>query len=1074
MPRSKSNDLLRSNGTIDSLRSSNRFSNFKALKQWGKHRLKLSITKINEARIDEGAEHETPQANANNSSNDSVKLTKPKPKTQAEKMLKQNPLYSSSEKLFPSTNVEPEIRKCTTVPNPVKLRTSMTRRQRRNKQYRCEEPNSSSGNWSASSESGRTSASSEIAMHNKSSASCTSLNHSKPPMTLCPPALTKRRINTSTSSSITSDETLTHDIPSSGYIDYDDETSSMYSCDTEGYFTSFHVDSGLKTLKEEETLTAVPALISTSALINESSVSSSIGDSLHSMSRTTNSISDSDYELFGKGSTSTTASSAGTVCTTLLGSLSNNSLVETPVAPERKSSLNSKLSNISNYAKPKVLLNKHDSILSNMSKDNDTSRNLRSPFSITANMDAMVSNAVPLATFSDLEISETSDFEGVEHIERMHGKTKINTNRIPSICVITPSHSDDEDRVAAMESMLSSLNINQNGMLMGEMDDEMTIAQVHAVHADENDNNLSNLVKWTTPTLTAKFPIEKSLDQPDGEYVTITDVATYPNTYRYDDNVDNNLEQILSDNLNLTTEYVSLNELPCNMNYNRSKNLKNGKNTKLIDGKNVQRNANGMFVYDSNTLRYKRSLCTTFKGISSDDVNKPNNVSKTNDKMQQITNADKGVSQDGSPPFDKMASHSSLHSLDDVYVTLAVDRNSTTKNAQKAMTSTEAGKIDKKQRFIEKKQFFKKICKINFNDKFSFYFHTELSDSSKDLKSYTWPLPSRFAATAKTPKRRFSWENLIKTPKNVNLFRKRTSNKLNMSSSFIASKSQSKPAFKTSTPLKEARDSVNTSNTSTFANNTSIVHNNRHIEAQRTTCSDRMGSPKTSLNEFKKLLLNANIKKAMTSSKPSAVELLKLKQDVANSTPIKILDLSASPKLFTNRRLFQHSQASSSSHGQHKKINVLSPRSRWKHNNFNKSYISSIPEAIVEDDMFESKPTESPPIRDKSNSPDSKSLKTMNDLDRAGEMTPSTSKNQLIIAETESSPETGIIETNFSMKDNIFLQIEENNFMPGEVKPFATGLRTHQNGPAKPIRSHHIQSTEPTTTTPPPSLETSF
>lgn len=359
-----------------------------------------------------------------------------------------------------------------------------------------------------------------------------------------------------------------------------------------------------------------------------------------------------------------------------------------------------------------------------------------------------------------------------------------------------------------------------------------------------------------------------------------------------------------------------------------------------------------------------------------------------------------------------------------------------------------------------------------FLTKFYFFFLTELSDSSKDLKSYTWPLPSRYTAAAKTPKRRFSWENLLKTPKKVKLLKKHASNKLNLTSSFNVSKSQSKPAFKTSTPLKEARDSVNTSNTSTFTKNTSIVQNNRHIEAQRTTCSDRLGSPKTSLNEFKKLLLNANIKKAMPSSKPSAVELLKLKQDAAKSTPIKILDLSASPKLFTNRRLFQHSQASSSS--QHKKINVLSPRSRWKHNNFNKSYISSIPEA-VEDDMLESKPTESHPIGDKSNSPDSKSLK-MNDLDRASEMTPSTSTNQLIIAETESSPETGIIETNFSMKDNIFLQIEENNFMPGEVKPFATGLRTHQNCPAKPIRSHHMQSTESTTTTttPPPSLETSF
>ena len=29
----------------------------------------------------------------------------------------------------------------------------------------------------------------------------------------------------------------------------DDEASSLYSCDAEGYYTSFHIDSGLKTLK---------------------------------------------------------------------------------------------------------------------------------------------------------------------------------------------------------------------------------------------------------------------------------------------------------------------------------------------------------------------------------------------------------------------------------------------------------------------------------------------------------------------------------------------------------------------------------------------------------------------------------------------------------------------------------------------------------------------------------------------------------------------------------------------------------------------------------------------------------
>lgn len=118
----------------------------------------------------------------------------------------------------------------------------------------------------------------------------------------------------------------------------------VYSCDTEGYYTSFHMDSGLKTLKEEEigsgfSLPPTP-LHSTSALSNCSS-----GRGSASLAQLT---AESEYELFGKGSTSTTASSAGTVCTTLLADHSrggdnslgsDRSLSKGPTVPERKSSL---------------------------------------------------------------------------------------------------------------------------------------------------------------------------------------------------------------------------------------------------------------------------------------------------------------------------------------------------------------------------------------------------------------------------------------------------------------------------------------------------------------------------------------------------------------------------------------------------------------------------------------------------------------------------------------------------------------------------------------------------------------
>lgn len=117
--------------------------------------------------------------------------------------------------------------------------------------------------------------------------------------------------DTSASSSVTSEGTLTPDIIHDGAVvpfSDDGETSSVYSCDTEGYYTSFHMDSGLKTLREEEPVPASP-------LVKSNNVCSPIVEN--------------EYELFGRGSTSTTTSSAGTVCTTLMA----------PPPPERKSSL---------------------------------------------------------------------------------------------------------------------------------------------------------------------------------------------------------------------------------------------------------------------------------------------------------------------------------------------------------------------------------------------------------------------------------------------------------------------------------------------------------------------------------------------------------------------------------------------------------------------------------------------------------------------------------------------------------------------------------------------------------------
>lgn len=121
--------------------------------------------------------------------------------------------------------------------------------------------------------------------------------------------------DTSASSSVTSEGTLTPDIIQDITVvpfSDDGETSSVYSCDTEGYYTSFHMDSGLKTLREEEPMPQSPL-----------TKTNDIG------SDPTSPIVENEYELFGRGSTSTTTSSAGTVCTALMA----------PPPPERKSSL---------------------------------------------------------------------------------------------------------------------------------------------------------------------------------------------------------------------------------------------------------------------------------------------------------------------------------------------------------------------------------------------------------------------------------------------------------------------------------------------------------------------------------------------------------------------------------------------------------------------------------------------------------------------------------------------------------------------------------------------------------------
>ncbi|KYB29257.1 hypothetical protein TcasGA2_TC032158 [Tribolium castaneum] len=431
--RSKSSDLLRSSNKKD---SPDKKSHFNTLKQWGKNRYDRFMNKSSESKsekkddIDDFNIYET------------VTMKRKRNVDKDRRSHERNPSISSSEKSSVNLPVSSPLSSVMNI--AVKLReSSAQRRQRRSGgSNKDEPPHSSSGNWSASSESGRASIGSEFTSTTqpKSTTSAATSNNSLNQQ--APNSANSRRrfvANTSTSSSITSEGTLTPDIIHD--LHEDGETSSVYSCDTEGYYTSFHMDSGLKTLKEED-LPCTP-LHSTSAF------SSSSNNTM---------TAENEYELFGKGSTSTTTSSAGTVCTTLRASESNRSLNGCPAVPERKSSL-SKHSNKDNSP---------ESSLERDETSEKTGTVKRSPATNKASVVAMVHKQVngdvspdsghntsssPIESISspngvrsgsEFEFSESSDMEGPERIERIRIKTTINSSRIPSMCVITPPHSDDE------------------------------------------------------------------------------------------------------------------------------------------------------------------------------------------------------------------------------------------------------------------------------------------------------------------------------------------------------------------------------------------------------------------------------------------------------------------------------------------------------------------------------------------------------------------------------------------------------------------------------------------------------
>lgn len=543
----------------------------------------------------------------------------------------------------------------------VKLReSSQQRRLRRASNENKDEMHSSSGNWSASSESGRASIGSEITTHPKSTTSAATSSNSL--NTHTPGSVNSRRKynpNNSTSGSVTSEGTLTPDIIHD--LHEDGETSSVYSCDTEGYYTSFHMDSGLKTLKEEDG--PVTPLHSTTTFSNSSS--SNVGLSA-----------ENEYELFGRGSTSTTTSSAGTVCTTLRASESSRSLSNGPAVPERKSSLNKskekspesslerdissdktgtvKRSPLNhNKAPPTIVAVIHKNDEGDVSPDsghNTSNSPIESANSPNGNRSC-----------SEFEFSESSDMEGADRIERIRIKTTINSSRIPSMCAITPPHSDDESvknydmvKERNTRNQINKENLNDLDILKETKKIQLInvnpisgYATIETVDVQENQtgsqskalrapspsggsvvikespksqqsqpifkatlmplNNMFGKLKNNLSNL-RKSPGNVAQENNNGEqYEKIADVKNNNNKSPIYDSVNKNLKAVLSGKIR-ETEYVSLNELPSNETITESDSLERRKR----QGARVTLNAEGKVVYSSDSLP-RRKGATTFE-----------------------------------------------------------------------------------------------------------------------------------------------------------------------------------------------------------------------------------------------------------------------------------------------------------------------------------------------------------------------------------------------------------------------------------------------------------------------------
>lgn len=196
-----------------------------------------------------------------------------------------------------------------------------------------------------------------------------------------------------------------------------------------------------------------------------------------------------------------------------------------------------------------------------------------------------------------------------------------------------------------------------------------------------------------------------------------------------------------------------------------------------------------------------------------------------------------------------------------------------------------------------------------------------------------------------------------------------------------------------------------------------------NVEVPSTTlCSDRLGTPKTSLMDFKKLLLNKNT--SVRSGKMSAVELLKQSKQTPPApspvnTTMNILDLSGSPKTFATRRMIRQGQFGPSLTNSPSK-SISKQKHAWRMQNMRSDVISTaIPEAANDEEQESASNTnqQRKPIEIKK-SPEIV-IKDVTEVEAEVEHEKSTA---------EEANKT------VKLKENLFIKQQENNFTEHEIR----------------------------------------